>query len=484
MTYRQKYKTLFSLIRLLSDATLIPVIYIAAYILKFKMGWLFQHLFSLEFGQIYDHAQIEPYLSVMGIITFLWLLAFAFTGLYRQFTGVMPEINELIRVAAGVTVATIEIMALSFLIDFFPGSRSVVLYSWLIGIVVIGAARLVIHRFELKIRKRGIGLKPTLIIGADSFGQDVAEKLILFPSMGLKYCGTLCDEEPEQLHYHLRSHFKRVGHPQDYKEIFDRHEAEVVFLTDKKLKQRLTEDLILYCEDHRIELKILSDYANIMSGVVSIDDVDGLPFISYRIWRPSKIGFFLKRLFDIVAATAAVLILSPLLILIALSIKLTSADGPIFYVQERVGYRNKLFGMLKFRTMIPNAEQSTGPVMVDEKNEQRYTPIGKYLRKWSLDELPQLFNVIKGDMSIVGPRPERPFFVSQYEKTIPYFNLRHEVRGGITGWAQINGRSVLTRRPEHKVKYDLYYIRNWSMLLDIKILLKTLFVVIKGEEAY
>jgi lipopolysaccharide/colanic/teichoic acid biosynthesis glycosyltransferase len=140
--------------------------------------------------------------------------------------------------------------------------------------------------------------------------------------------------------------------------------------------------------------------------------------------------------------------------------------------------------MVKFRSMVIDAEDKTGPVIVDEKNETRYTSIGKWLRKWSLDELPQLWNVLIGDMSIVGPRPERPYFVDKYNHSVPYYNYRHKVKGGITGWAQINGRSVLTRQPEQKIKYDLYYIKAGSLLLDFKILLKTIFVVLYREEAY
>jgi lipopolysaccharide/colanic/teichoic acid biosynthesis glycosyltransferase len=149
-----------------------------------------------------------------------------------------------------------------------------------------------------------------------------------------------------------------------------------------------------------------------------------------------------------------------------------------------VGKDGKPFHMIKFRTMIPNAEKATGPVLVNEKGEDRYIKIGEFLRKSSLDELPQLYNVLIGDMSLVGPRPERQHFVDIYTKELPLYSLRHHVKGGITGLAQVNGRSVLTRRTDHKLKYDLYYIRNWSIMLDIKILFQTISVVLRAEEAY
>ena len=212
-------------------------------------------------------------------------------------------------------------------------------------------------------------------------------------------------------------------------------------------------------------------------------ELDGIPFLTTE----GGIGFFsgvLKRVFDVVVSGLGLILLLPLFILIGIATKISSPDGPILYIQERIGKNGVPFKMVKFRSMVVNAEEKTGPAVVDEKNETRYTSIGRWMRKWSLDELPQLWNVLIGEMSIVGPRPEREFFVKQFEEYIPYYTYRHKVRGGITGWAQVNGRSVLTRRPEQKIKYDLYYIKAGSLLLDFKILLKTIFVVLKREEAY
>jgi exopolysaccharide biosynthesis polyprenyl glycosylphosphotransferase len=215
-----------------------------------------------------------------------------------------------------------------------------------------------------------------------------------------------------------------------------------------------------------------------------IEDFDGLPF---EVHQPLSVNIYYKTIklaFDFCFALTLLIFLSPLFLIIALLIKIASPNGPIFYVQERVGLNGKPFGMIKFRTMIPNAESKTGPVMVSTQTETRYIPCGNLLRKTSIDELPQLINILKGEMSLVGPRPERAFFVEKFKQNIPYFDLRHKVKGGITGWAQINGRSVLTNRPEHKIKYDLYYIKNWSFILDIKIIIKTIFIVLKREEAY
>ena len=174
--------------------------------------------------------------------------------------------------------------------------------------------------------------------------------------------------------------------------------------------------------------------------------------------------------------------LSPLLLSISIYIRILDG-GPSIIKQNRVGLHGKQFQMYKFRTMVMNAEEKTGPIWVNEK-DSRYIYGGKWLRRTSLDELPQLINILKNEMAIIGPRPERPFFVEKISKTVPHFQQRHKIKGGITGWAQIHGRAFLTNKPQEKCRYDLYYIANRSILLDIKILLKTVIVVIKGEQAY
>ena len=202
--------------------------------------------------------------------------------------------------------------------------------------------------------------------------------------------------------------------------------------------------------------------------------------------KDTALGFvnsILKRSFDFVSAFLGVIVLSPLYFSVALAVKLTSA-GPILYIQERTGKAGKVFPFYKFRSMRVDAEKDTGPVFAQDDNDPRITPIGNFLRKTSLDELPQLFNVLKGDMSLVGPRPERPFFVEQFNKEIPNFMSRHQIRGGITGWAQVNGRAELTVKPEEKLRYDLYYIENWSLLLDLKIIIKTLSQVLMQRDIY
>jgi exopolysaccharide biosynthesis polyprenyl glycosylphosphotransferase len=255
-------------------------------------------------------------------------------------------------------------------------------------------------------------------------------------------------------------------------------------LTDKNYESSFFDELVLFCENNKIELNVLSDLASFLSGTTTVENFDGVPFVVHKQLTQSTCALILKRFFDICLSGLGLVFLSPLFLIVSIVIKCVSPHGPVFYLQERVGLNGKAFKMIKLRTMYPDAESRTGPVLVDEKGDSRYIRGGGFLRRYSIDELPQLFNVIKGEMSLVGPRPERPFFVEKYTKTNPNFLLRHQIRGGLTGWAQINGRSVLTRRPEHKLKYDLYYIKRWSLVLDIKIMIKTVSVVLRKEESY
>ena len=346
--------------------------------------------------------------------------------------------------------------------------------TWLIGTRLI--AGLIYHRLYAK----RLGLKSCVVIGAQDQGQDLVESLLLMPSFGYFYEGTFSDCVPDTLHFHLRHRFRLLGSVAQIESYLDQTSVETVFVTIP-IESGLLEALNDRCQCKGMSLYVLQPPSQHVSRLSTHRNIDGHPFIyvSPPTFPPS---IYVKRLFDVIFSVIILVVTIPLLLGIALLIKWTSPNGPVLYIQERVGYRNRCFQMVKFRTMHPVAE-SNGPQMVGAQDD-RYIPFGAFLRKTSLDELPQLLNILKGDMSLVGPRPERPFFVEQFKQTIPDFELRHLLRPGITGWAQINGRSVLTHRPDHKLRYDLYYIRQWSFLLDIKIILKTIFVVLKREEAY
>ncbi len=469
----------FRLLRLLADTFLIPVIFILAYSLKFKLA-LIAHFFSLE-GHVYHQAQVEPYLQVMALIVVIWLPTFYLCGMYRPFVGMMPEVDEFIAIVKGVSLATVMTMAITFLFKSFPESRYVVFYAWIVGVILLTMSHMLIHSLELRALRRGKDSIRTLIIGADAAAQDIIERILLYPSMGYTYLGNLCTVIPEKIHFHLQKHFRKLAEPESYPSQIKELKPDLVLVTDwTNVSEK---DLQSICKQHSCALKKVSSDASWLSSFAVFEDFDGIPLICDAAPEHPVIESVAKTVLDYGVAVLILVVFSPLLIGISILIKAVSPKGPILYKQERVGKDGRIFEMLKFRTMVPDAETKTGPVMVT-KQDSRYIFCGQFLRKTSLDELPQLINILRGDMSLVGPRPERPFFVDAFLKDIPHFQLRHVMKGGLTGWAQINGRSVLTSRPEHKVRYDLYYIKNWSLILDIKILIRTIFIVFQREEAY
>lgn len=228
--------------------------------------------------------------------------------------------------------------------------------------------------------------------------------------------------------------------------------------------------------------KIVSDLFGIITQPLAVNEIYGIPVFALKTSPLEKRSArALKRAFDLVVTVPFLLVLSPLLLLLALAVKLTSR-GPVLYRQERVGRGNRTFRVLKFRTMRADAEAASGPVWA-AKDDPRRTPIGAFLRRTSLDELPQLFNVLSGEMSLVGPRPERPHFVDQFQRTIPRYLERHRVKAGITGWAQVHGLRGNTPI-EERTRYDLWYVENWSLVLDVKVLILTALEVFHHEDAY
>jgi exopolysaccharide biosynthesis polyprenyl glycosylphosphotransferase len=242
------------------------------------------------------------------------------------------------------------------------------------------------------------------------------------------------------------------------------------------------EELLMNAEAGGAVFKIVSDLFGIITQPLNVDEIYGIPVFVLKASPLERLSArWLKRAFDLVVTVPALLVLSPVLLLVAAAVKLTS-PGPVFYRQERVGRGNRTFFLLKFRTMRENAEAASGPVWA-QKDDPRRTPIGAFLRQSSLDELPQLFNVLSGTMSLVGPRPERPHFVDQFKQTIPRYLERHRVKAGLTGWAQVHGLRGNTPI-EERTRYDLWYVENWSLGLDLRICLRTGLEVFHHEDAY
>ena len=454
-----------------------------AYIVKFKIPQITLYLWNFQLGDIQHHAQIEPYLSSVWVVTgvtFLFLIAF--DG-YRPTIGILPGIDEIIKVAKAMSLVVITIIFIQFFVSFIPGSRMVILYFWLFSIFLLSMFRLIILRLESHFYAKGIGARRSIIVGSSMLSQDIAERMIMYPAMGYFYVGTIDDAPPEKVHFHLKDRFKLLGAVDQYASICLKQNIDAIFLVKRDIQNVEYRKLTQFSLANDIQLNVLSEPI-LDTPFIEVGSFDGVSMISTMSLQRRFFERKIKRFFDIVVSLLGMLLLSPIFLFISVWIKLISPKGPVFFKQIRVGQYGNEFNMYKFRSMIPNAEKETGPVMVDESGDSRYILGGQFLRQFSFDELPQLWNVFLGQMSIVGPRPERPHFVAEFSNHVPFFKERHVVPVGITGWAQINGRSVLTRRPEHKIKYDIYYINHWSFLFDIKICLRTFFVVFAREESY
>jgi Undecaprenyl-phosphate glucose phosphotransferase len=411
---------------------------------------------------------IGPYLFLLLPLVPLHALALRVAGLY-EYRHERTKADEYFQVLQGITLATLLLVASTFFIRQFSYSRWVILLFWGLDIAFVYGVRLAIREVVRGMRRHGRFVRNALVVGAGPLGQEVVRRLRGHPEFGVRVVGYLDDRQPG-------------GERFEGKEILGGYEAVTQVLRDHRVDQLF---LALPMEAHHEMLKILNalegelvdvrivpDILQFVTLRSAVEELEGLPVISLAQSPITGWHRIAKRGMDLALAAYGLALLSPVMALIALAIRLTSR-GPVLYRQERMGLDGRSFEMLKFRSMVVDAEAASGPVWAPVKDGRR-TPLGRFLRRWSLDELPQLWNVVRGDMSLVGPRPERPFFVHQFKTMIPQYMLRHKVKSGMTGWSQVNGLRGNTSL-EKRIEYDLYYIQNWSVALDVKILLLTIY---------
>jgi exopolysaccharide biosynthesis polyprenyl glycosylphosphotransferase len=398
------------------------------------------------------------YANYLFFILLIYLVSFYFLGMYRSRKGFLVEVDEFLGMFFSVTMAWAILIVLTFIKGEYEYSRPIILLSWPISFVSLAVARMILLRIELYARAKGYGSKKAAIIGTGELAQAVAQKIKEHPSYGVNLAGFIGDNGGECL-----------GKLVDINRIIDQNRIEVLYIADRSISRDKLAELAEFCAQRGISLGTIPDVFEILTTSPTVEDIEGLPIVSLKQTRFTPLNRFLKRTFDILFSLFGIIIFAIPMVIIALVIKIASPGGPAVYKQERVGRRGRTFSLYKFRTMIPNAEENTGPVLATE-DDPRKTPLGKFLRATNLDELPQLFNILKGDMSFVGPRPERPVFVKEFKDMIPKYMERHKIRPGLAGWAQLHGGYNMPAG--EKIKYDLYYIENWSFLLDLKIILK------------
>ncbi|MBI4982314.1 MAG: undecaprenyl-phosphate glucose phosphotransferase [Candidatus Omnitrophica bacterium] len=394
---------------------------------------------------------------------------FRYSGLYEPMRS-SARAAEFKKIFKANLIATLVYITVFYLVKEYKYSRVVFVYFFCINVLLLSLFRLFLRLFLSWLRKRGYNLRYVLIVGDGVLGQDVEKKITEHAEYGFKVIGFLSQDKESV--GKVVNNIPVLGTYKDVKEIIKNYNIDQLILALSFDHLRFIRPILGMVYDEMCEIKLIPDLFQYFTVRQSIDVLDGLPIINLRESPLYGWNRLLKRIFDIVVSMIIVFICSPLMCLAAVLIKLTSA-GPVFYKQERMGLDGKNFSILKFRSMFLNAEKETGAVWAVQ-NDARRTKIGKIMRSISFDELPQFFNVLKGQMSIVGPRPERPEFMQEFKKRIPEYMLRHKMKAGITGWAQINGLRGNTSL-EERTKFDLYYIENWSFAFDLNIIFRTIF---------
>lgn len=464
----------FNRLHVLIDAVVIAVSYMFAWWLKFRSGILDSELGVLPFS-FYMRALL---VIVPGYV----LLYYAF-NLYtaKRVQGRRLELSNIVMAnTVGILILfTILYNLQSYNAHFKNFSREMLFYFYVVNIANEEIVRLLIRHFLRDIRKRGYNLKHILLVGYSRAAEQYIDRIQQNPQWGYNVRGVLDDNIARGTSY---KGVKVIGSIGNLNYILPQNSLDEIAITLGLEEYYKLEKIVAECEKSGVHTKFIPDYGNIIPTKPYTEDLLGLPVINIRyVPLSNTFNALVKRCVDIVGSIVCIIVFSPLMLLSAILVKTTS-KGPLIFKQERVGLHNKPFQMYKFRTMYVQTEEEEQKGWTT-KNDPRITKCGAFLRRTSLDEFPQLFNVLKGDMSLVGPRPERPQYVEKFREEIPRYMIKHQVRPGMTGWAQVNGYrgdTSIRKRIEH----DLYYIENWTLGLDIKILFLTVFKGFINKNAY
>ncbi len=455
----------YNSIKLLAD-----VVTLAA---AFGLAWLTRFSGVMAFESV---PPTSDTLVILSVVLVVFPLTFRQANLYTT-NRARTHVSEVFEVFKSTILATTLLVAITFFF-YERYSRVTIALFTVYAFVGVSVVRLTSRGIFNALRRRGFNEKRILVVGAGELGQRVVETIESHRELGFTVVGLLT-RRPEKVGTTIKGK-PVLGLMTELTPVLDRTPVDQVMLAlpleDQPILKGLMEELAL----RTVDVKLVPDLFNYVTLRGGLEEFGGLPIISLQGAPLEGWNLIAKRVFDVLFSMLAILLASPVMVALAVLVKLTSR-GPVFYGQERMGMDGHLFQMLKFRTMRTDAELAGAQFATAD--DPRRTPIGTFLRKYSLDELPQFFNVLVGDMSLVGPRPERPVFIEEFKKQIPRYHLRHMVKSGITGWAQINGLRGNTSIQE-RIDYDLYYIENWSLLFDLKILLRTAFGGFLSKNAY
>lgn len=467
----KRFRKLFTAWLVLTDATMVTVAFVAAYRLRVAVPWPDAP------------ANVAPFRDYLGLLAAQVLGVLAVFYFYRLYhvTRATSRIDQFYAIFGGVSIGTllsVSVSSLAFKNSVFEVDypRVMIVYAWVLAIVLTPAGRLVLQRLRSALQRLGIGQNRVLVVGSGEPAATVLEKIQWSPYLGYRVLGVVATDHAavERLNVPV------LGRPEDLPHLIDEHQVDEVILALPEASHETLLRLIGLAQRDEVAVKVFPDVFEIIASEVTIDDLGGLPLLNVRdvALRGWRLSF--KRSIDVLGSAVGLVLCSPLMLLTALLIKLDS-PGPAFYVQERMGLDARPFWMLKFRSMRADAD-ADGPGWT-VPGDPRRTRLGGLLRRLSIDELPNLINVLMGEMSLVGPRAEQPAFVQQFQARVPRYMERHRERAGITGWAQVNGLRGDTSIDE-RTKYDLWYIENWSIWLDLKIIVRTVLQIFSDRNAY
>lgn len=461
----QKY---FNRLHVWLDVLVTIVSYITAW-------WLRLVVFSAEGVGVLSR---ETYFGALLVIVPMYMIMYSSLNMYKskRYSSALREVLDIIRAN---TIGVILFFVVLYIINEPNFSRSMIIIFGFVNTWAMVLSRGLIRLILRNVRKKGYNIKYILLVGYSRAAEEYIDRIMANPEWGYVVRAILDDTVPAGTKYRG---VQVVGRIDNLHVVLPENKLDEIAITLSLRDYDRLEEIVGLCEKSGVHTKFVPDYNSVIPTKPYTEDLYGLPVINIRrVPLTNTMNWVVKRLVDIVGALVAIVLFSPIMIVSAILIKLTS-PGPIVFSQERVGLHNKTFKMYKFRTMRVQDEKEEKKAWT-VKDDPRVTGIGRILRRTSMDEVPQFFNILKGDMSLIGPRPERPFFVEKYKEEIPRYMVKHQVRPGLTGWAQVNGYrgdSSIRKRIDH----DIYYIENWSIAFDIKIIFLTFFKGFINKNAY
>jgi len=465
MNVRKRAQSFFFMLTLMIDGVSVVLSFSLAYIIRFHSG-----LIPARYG-------IPPfpgYFYGSLFVASVWMFVFYMHKLYYSESGYsfVDEVWELLK---SCVIGSFVVVAPTFFLRDFEYSRLTFVMACVFSFALIVFGRACLRALRKLANAEGLGIKRVAIVGGGEMGRAIKERIERNPTIGYRLVGQII-ERNERI-----EGLRELGSIDTIRDIAERHELDTLIMTFPLHRHHRVLKVLEGCQDLGVEYRFVPDLYEMMISATGYYELEGIPLIGLKEFPLQGWNRAVKRLEDIAGSLILLAVFSPIMIFCTILIKLTS-KGPIFFRQERIGEDGRTFNILKFRSMRINAEDKTGPIFAKE-GDPRMTRVGRIMRKLSLDEMPQLFNVLKGEMSLVGPRPERPHFVNQFKNEVPRYTERHRVKSGITGWAQVNGLRGNTSIPD-RIKHDLYYIENWSLGFDLKIMIKTVIEMFRSKAAH